>query len=249
MYSFLDAKSMAKTLRQLLAERGWSISHSESLELVAKQFGVPNWNVLAARIEKVQPSGPELELPEGWLVTGQTDKKLFRLGVDPATPGVALIESRFSRNSGIEMDGQFAAFMQSISAEQYRGKRIQLAAELRTEDVDRGSIWLRVDTGPGRVSSFDNMLERRGSDGALTGTAGWTRRSIVLPVAEDAASIHFGFLLSGFGRLWARGMELNTVSDAVPLTSGWGKWLAEPSNLGFAIQAQSPENLPPSRPS
>ncbi len=245
MHSFLDAKAMAKTLRQLLAERGWNLSHSESLELVAKQFGVPNWNVLAARIEQAQPGGPEWELPDGWLVTGQTDQKLFRLGVDPATPGAALIESRFSRNSGVELRDQFAAFMQSISAQKYCGKRIRLSAELRTEDADRGSIWLRVDTGPGRVSSFDNMLERRGSDGALTGTAGWTRRSIVLPVAEDAASIHFGFLLSGFGRLWARGMELNVVGDDAPLTAGWGKWNSEPSNLSFAAQPSTQERSPP----
>lgn len=45
-----DAKAMAKTLREALAGRGTPITHSEALEIVARQFGLPDWNVLAARI-------------------------------------------------------------------------------------------------------------------------------------------------------------------------------------------------------
>lgn len=48
-----DAKAMAKSLRDSLARKEIAISHSESLEIVAKQFGLDNWNVLAAKI------GPE----------------------------------------------------------------------------------------------------------------------------------------------------------------------------------------------
>jgi len=50
MRDFRDAKSMAKHLRQALAGRGLELSHSEALELVAGQFGLSNWNVLAAKI-------------------------------------------------------------------------------------------------------------------------------------------------------------------------------------------------------
>lgn len=66
MHSFLNAKVMEKTLRHMLSERGLTLSHSESLEIVAKQFGVPNWNVLAARIEKPNADTPELKKPEAY---------------------------------------------------------------------------------------------------------------------------------------------------------------------------------------
>jgi catechol 2,3-dioxygenase-like lactoylglutathione lyase family enzyme len=44
-----DPKSMARRLRADLAARDVSVSHSEALELVAHQYGVRDWNTLAAR--------------------------------------------------------------------------------------------------------------------------------------------------------------------------------------------------------
>jgi Domain of unknown function (DUF3471)/Glyoxalase superfamily protein len=51
MRDFRDAKTMAQTLREALSAKSVSIAHSESLELIAKIFGFPDWNVLAARIQ------------------------------------------------------------------------------------------------------------------------------------------------------------------------------------------------------
>lgn len=50
MRSFLDAKLMAKSLRASLESRGTPLSHSQCLEIVAGQFGLDSWNVLAAKI-------------------------------------------------------------------------------------------------------------------------------------------------------------------------------------------------------
>ncbi len=50
MRSFRDAKAMAKSLREELSARSVDIPHSLALELVAKQFGLADWNTLAARI-------------------------------------------------------------------------------------------------------------------------------------------------------------------------------------------------------
>jgi hypothetical protein len=52
MRDFRDAKLMAKTLRQALADRGLSLTHSETLEIVARQFGLDQWNILSARIDE-----------------------------------------------------------------------------------------------------------------------------------------------------------------------------------------------------
>lgn len=51
MRTFHDAKLMAKALREALADRGSELPHSAALEIVARQFGFDNWNVLAAKIE------------------------------------------------------------------------------------------------------------------------------------------------------------------------------------------------------
>lgn len=50
MRTYLDAKSMAKSLRGALADDGIEVTHGRSLEIVAAQFGCRDWNVLSARI-------------------------------------------------------------------------------------------------------------------------------------------------------------------------------------------------------
>lgn len=50
MRSFLDAKKMAKSLRDSLEKQGTPLSHSQCLEIVARQFGADSWNGLAAQI-------------------------------------------------------------------------------------------------------------------------------------------------------------------------------------------------------
>jgi hypothetical protein len=50
MRTFLDAKAMAKSLREGLGQKEIELSHSECLERIARQFSVDRWNVLAAKI-------------------------------------------------------------------------------------------------------------------------------------------------------------------------------------------------------
>lgn len=51
MRTHLDAKAMAKSLREAMRETGVDLTHSTALELVARQFGLPSWNVLSAKID------------------------------------------------------------------------------------------------------------------------------------------------------------------------------------------------------
>jgi hypothetical protein len=51
MRTYLQAKTMAKSLRESLAAKNVPLSHGECLEIVAQQFGFGNWNVLAAKID------------------------------------------------------------------------------------------------------------------------------------------------------------------------------------------------------
>jgi hypothetical protein len=232
MRGYMDAKAMAKSLRQAMAERKIEVSHSDCLELVARQFGLANWNTLSALIED-SSSQHSLQMPDGWIVWGNADKDHYRLGLDPELSGAALIESRFSRGSGVgPAKGQFATLMQSVVADAFRGSRLRLTASLRTEDADAGTLWLRIDSASGTVLRFDNMMQRT-SDGALRGSAEWTQRSIVLDVPDEAASLNYGFFLQGYGRCWARSFRLEPVDRDVATTHGHGRHLPRPENLDF----------------
>jgi hypothetical protein len=50
MRDYRDAKAMAQTVRAYLADNGVKITNSQSLELMAKAFGIADWNTLAAAI-------------------------------------------------------------------------------------------------------------------------------------------------------------------------------------------------------
>ncbi|WP_347268987.1 glyoxalase superfamily protein [Paracoccus sp. (in: a-proteobacteria)] len=56
MRDFRDAKLMAKCLREAMAARQVPLSHSETLEIVARQLGCDDWNVLAAKIGAAAPA-------------------------------------------------------------------------------------------------------------------------------------------------------------------------------------------------
>jgi hypothetical protein len=227
MLHFCDSKSMAKALRRALAGRGIEISHSDSLEVVAQQFGFANWNMLSARIAGDDKAPP---LPDGWMITGQGRPNLYRIGVDPALPGTVKIETM--DRQGVVEAGAFGSLMQSISAENYRGRTLRISAELRSRGAERGVLWMRIDPAPGaRPLRFDNMFERK-TNGPVRGDVDWVERQVVLDVPAEAHSVHYGIMLGGGGELWARNFRLESLDpESVEVTQP--RMLTEPTNLDF----------------
>lgn len=226
MLSFSDSKSMAKTLRKALAERRIEISHSDSLEIVAQQFGFANWNMLSARIDA---DDAPATLPPGWIVTGQGRPSLYRIGLDPEVPGAVRIAT--TDRSGPVEDGALGGLMQTILADQYRGKTVRVRAELKGRGVERGALWMRIDPASGRHLRLDNMLSRA-KNGVIRGNVEWTERSVVLDVPEEAATIHYGVMLAGDGELWARNFAVETVDPNIVAVTG-PQHPDQPANPGF----------------
>ncbi|MBW8753834.1 MAG: hypothetical protein JF595_06745 [Sphingomonadales bacterium] len=56
MRDYRDAKAMAHTLREALAAKNFKITVGESLELIARLFGVSDWNTLSAIIKHSDPA-------------------------------------------------------------------------------------------------------------------------------------------------------------------------------------------------
>jgi hypothetical protein len=166
--------------------------------------------------------------PPGWIAAGDhpTD---YDMGVDKtvlhdAKPS-AYIKSIVDETKG------FGTLMQTISAEQYRGKRLRVSGYVKSEDVNRWTgLWMRVDGSQrGQVLAFDNMQSR-----AITATTDWKRYEVVLDVAPEAQRIAFGVLLVGKGRVFVNGLGLEPVDGTVQTTGApLPKPPSVPKNLDF----------------
>src|SRR5215212_2763747 len=139
-------------------------------------------------------------LPEGWFLAGNRPQD-YLSGTDTS---VSLDGSRsgfLASKPGAAADMRaFGTVMQTISADQYRGKRVRFRASVKSKGVAGwAGLWMRVD--PLKQSStplaFDNM-ERR----PIKGTSDWTAYDVVLDVPENSAAIAFGILLAGKGQVW-----------------------------------------------
>ena len=60
MLTHKDAKMMARSLRDALGNRNVLLSHSDCLEIVARQFGLADWNTLVAKLPTEDVPAPSL---------------------------------------------------------------------------------------------------------------------------------------------------------------------------------------------
>jgi hypothetical protein len=81
-----DPKSMAKALRGELRSRfDVDATHSDCLEIVARQHGADNWNILAARQQaSTEPAGGEAKTAFPWGARTATIPVLRIFAIDPA---------------------------------------------------------------------------------------------------------------------------------------------------------------------
>lgn len=91
MRDFREAKLMAKTLRQALVEQDVDLKHGAALEIVARQFGFDDWNILSARIDAAE---------------GERRSPADSLSIEPAIP----IFRIFSVDKAMEFYRDFLGF-------------------------------------------------------------------------------------------------------------------------------------------
>jgi hypothetical protein len=146
-------------------------------------------------------------LPTGWTATGEglrsteivrdcelahSGRCSLQLAAPPGTPPVALV--------------------QSVSAAEYAGARVTLAAWLRTEQAGAAQLWLRVD-GRTIALAFDNMDSR-----PVTGSTPWSEYRVTLDVPQGAVAVAFGVLLKWGGRAWADDFTLTPATVDIDST-------------------------------
>ncbi len=122
-----------------------------------------------------------------------------------------------------------ACFAQTIRADLFRGKRIQLTGFVKTRSVSCSScLFVRVDGVSCHGISLDFMENRK-----LSGSSNWTKCSIVLDVPDKAHTIIIGGQLIGTGQMWFDGLEFSETDKSTPPTNQKTLDMCIPRNLDF----------------
>ncbi len=171
-------------------------------------------------------------IPEGWLLAGPSSKyEYFTEAKSTGNGRVLVLKSK--KGSLAEREDVFASVMQQFLADDYRGKRIRLAANVKTDDVKEwAGLWLRVDGLDGSIKAFDNM---KTSNRGIVGTTAFTRHEVVLDVPMDSGNIAFGVLVHGPGQVKMDNVNIDVVSLSVPVakTVTQPVPVKKPVNLNF----------------
>ncbi len=167
------------------------------------------------------------ELPQGWVKIGDGDRSSYDVQVlaDAGIDGAGLYVARIANSSA-----SFSGVGQSVASTRYAGKKVRLAASLKTVDVDGGyaGIWIRVDKGA-EMLMLNNMNQR-----GVTGTTDWSEYETVILVDPSSTTIVFGALLVGEGSMYADRFSLDIVPDDTPLTDDGTQTIRDvPINLDF----------------
>ena len=224
MPTIRDAKSMAKALETSLSKKNVPLSHGECLDIVARQLGLKDWNVLSAKVRRQEAAALRraVELKDWFFLSEYPFDYDHGMDEDTGLSG--------QRSALIRLDAEAAArhypdparahggYLQTVSALPFHGGRAEIQADLRCEGVVHGAtIWARVDVMPGHILAFDNLKEA--SEGWLFGDAPWSRRRIVIDVPPEALTLNFGFFLKGLGSLWAANFTVEKALNAASLTA------------------------------
>ena len=163
-----DVTALQATLQRLFSPLGPGIEISQNLP-PAPALGSPDNQLIAWRYLGAGMAGSSMPGPYKAKRTGRS-----------------LVAS-----AGI--DG-FATVMQTVPAQNLRGKTIRLRGLVRAmsrEATAGAALWLRVDRPSQQMGFFDNMNNRPIRD------PDWKEYAIEGPVAEDATSLAFGVMASG----------------------------------------------------
>ena len=171
MRDFRDAKAMAQTLREALKTKSVSLTHSESLELVATILGFHDWNVLSATIQsEVQPAANP----------GSTIPATVRLAAENQLPTLPVRDIVVFPHLNVPL---FAGRAKTISAVEHamaEDRRILVVTQRRPGDDNPTAADLY---GVGLTASVTDLIKL--NDGTIKLLVKTLTRATIVRLVED----------------------------------------------------------------
>jgi len=109
--------------------------------------------------------------------------------------------------SAVPEPAGYAVLVQTIDADDYRGRTVTFRGELRTAGVD-GRAGLHLAAGRPVDPPGEHLRDRGGSSLTGPGSSDWTWHEVAMLIPGDVGVIRFGISLAGRGRVELRGAEL-----------------------------------------
>src|SRR5262249_32451585 len=170
------ADQRAEDYRRLLYTSNMSLSMQNREFLASTRDRRDRLNAILVGGLYGSRSSSRVRLPEGWYSTTLGYEAWVDREISHSGKACGSIKS-----TGSSTKSGFGTLIQSIRADDYRGMRVRLSGYVKTEKVDRASLWMRVDGETGEPMSFDNMDDRR-----IEGITDWKKYEIVLEVPENS---------------------------------------------------------------
>ena len=171
MRDFRDAKAMAQTLREALKTKSVSLTHSESLELVARILGFHDWNVLSATIQsEVQPAANP----------GTTNPATVRLAAENQLPTVPLRDIVLFAHLNVPLFAGRAKTIRAVECAIAKDRRILVVTQRRPGDDNPTAADLY---GVGLTASVTDLFKL--DDGTIKLLVRTSTRATIVRLVED----------------------------------------------------------------
>jgi hypothetical protein len=153
----------------------------------------------------------DMPIPGGWFLDAEPSVHHFRIGLDRETKHEGKYSGILESTAAALKQNHYARLVQSIEAAKYHGKRLRLAAFLKTQDV-KESARLSV-IAPYLYEDLDAASYQ---EPPLQGSTEWKRYAIefTVPAANVVKEIQIRVNLIGPGKVWVDDVSLEIVGAA-----------------------------------
>jgi hypothetical protein len=213
MRDFRHAKAMARTLRASLAARGFKITVSQSLELIAEAFGMADWNTLSATI-RAEATGPRNNVPPPQFSTAWSGFS-FSAALE-STLHRALANANQRKHEYATLEHLLLALIDDVDASTVmKACKVDLGAlkEHLVSYIDNDLKTLVIDGGDSRpTAAFQRVIERAAIHVQSSGREEVTGANVMVAVFAESES-HAAYFLQERGM--TRFDAINYISDGV----------------------------------
>jgi hypothetical protein len=199
MRDFRDSKTMAHSLRKALATQEITVTNSLSLELVARAFGLTDWNTLSAKIEAATAPAPQ-PAADAALCCSFCGKSQHAVETLIAGPEVHICSECVGLCDGILIDGRLKNTIAEVRGRDPQADPAATAAEAlkgysdeQLESVRRGAAgWLEhiawsLEQIASRLGQGGEVRRWQPDEGAQR--RGWIRDPLAGKTGEQVAAL------------------------------------------------------------